>query len=151
MQKKGIHTAIETCGFVQRDMLEEILEATDLVIFDLKHMDAAKHERFVGTSNELILKNLEMIAEQNREVLVRIPLIPGINDTDKNLQESAEFLKGLGIEEVEVIPYHEFASTKYELLGVEYDLKDLEPYTPEQLDSKKRVMAKFGMCVKIGV
>ena len=147
----GIHTAIETCGTVRREILEEILEATDLVIYDLKHMDTKAHERLTGMGNERVLANLERLAALDKETLIRIPLIPGCNDDDDNLRATADSIKRLGIAEVEIIPYHDFASAKYELIDLEYDLKNIKPYTSEQLAPRKRVIEECGVTVRVGV
>lgn len=150
-QKHGLHTAIETCGFVRWDVLAGILQATDLVIYDIKHLDTVQHKKLVGAGNELILKNLEAIAKQNKDILVRIPLIPGLNDSEENLRASAGLIRKLAIEEVEIIPYHEFAAAKYALLDSRYGLGELQPYAPDQLDSKRRVLARSGANVKLAI
>jgi len=151
VKEHNLHTAIETCGHAKWNTFERILEVTDLVIYDLKHMDSVQHKKLVGVGNDLILQNLKKVMKRNKEVLVRIPLIPDINDSDENLQKSAEFMRRLGIEGVEVIPYHEFAATKYELLGIDYVLRVLKTYTSEQLEQKRQRLAKLGIKAKIGV
>ncbi len=150
-QTHGLHTVIETCGHAPWKMMKMIAAVTDLVIFDVKHMDATQHKRLTGVSNKRILQNLRKLREGNHEVLVRLPLIPDINDSTDNLQASADFLRQLGIERVEVIPYHEFAATKYELLGHTYPLHDRKPYTAEQVVEKQQTLAARGFTVKIGV
>jgi pyruvate formate lyase activating enzyme len=151
IKEHNLHTAIETCGHAKWNTFERILEVTDLVICDIKHMDSVQHKKYVGVGNELILKNLKKVMNRNKEVLVRIPLIPDINDSDENLRKSAEFMRRLGIEGVELIPYHEFAATKYELLGIDYVLRALKTYTSEQLEQKKQTLEKLGIKAKIGV
>ncbi len=150
-QTHELHTAIETCGHAPWKTLKEIVAVTDLVIYDVKHMDATQHKKLTGVSNKQILHNLQKLVEENREVLVRLPLIPEINDSTDNLQASADFLRQLGIERVEVIPYHDFAATKYELLGHPYPLHDRKPYTAEHLVEKQQTLAACGFTVKIGV
>ena len=151
VKEHNIHTAIETCGYAQWNEFEKIFEVTDLVIYDVKHTDSSQHMKFVGVGNELILRNLEILVEKGKHVLVRIPLIPGINDSDDNLMKSAELLKQLGVAGVEFIPYHEFASEKNVLIGRDYVLRGLKPYTSEQLEQKTQIMAKQGIQAKIGV
>ena len=99
----------------------------------------------------LILKNLKKIIEKEKEVHVRVPLIPGLNDSEDNLLKIAEFFKHLRLASVEFIPYHEFASTKYELLGMDYSLRALTAYTSEELEQKREKMAKLGIKTVIGV
>jgi pyruvate formate lyase activating enzyme len=151
VKEHNLHTAIETCGHVKWNTFERILAVTDLVIYDVKHMDSVQHEKLVGVGNELILENIKKVLERNAEVLVRLPLIPDLNDSDENLQKSAEFLRRLGIDRVEIIPYHEFAATKYELLGRDYVLRGLKPYTSEQLKQKRQKLAELGIKAKVGV
>lgn len=151
VKEQNLHTAIETCGHAKWDTFERVLEVTDLVIYDVKHMDSIQHKKLVGVGNELILQNLKKVMKRKKEVLVRIPLIPDINDSDENLRKSAEFMRRLGIEGVELIPYHEFAATKYELLGRDYVLRGLKAYTSEQLEQKRQRLEKLGIKAVIGL
>ena len=146
-----LHTAVETCGFAPWETLKNIIEVTDLVICDIKQMDPAKHKELTGKSNLLILENLRRIAAQNANILIRIPLIPGHNDDDENLKETAAFIRTLHIEAVEVIPYHDFAPAKYRLLDEEYGLQELKAYTQDQLRLKKQLLLDHGVDAKIGV
>lgn len=150
-KEHNLHTTIETCGHAPWASLKKILKVTDLVIYDLKHMDSIQHKKFVGVDNVLILKNLKKIIEKEKEVHVRVPLIPGLNDSEDNLLKIAEFFNHLRLTSVEFIPYHEFASTKYELLGMDYSLKALTAYTSEELEQKRKKMAKLGIKIVIGV
>jgi pyruvate formate lyase activating enzyme len=150
-KERGLHTAIETCGAVGWNVLEEIMEVTDVVIYDLKHMDSEAHERLTGVGNERILANFERLAALGCRILVRVPLIPGCNDDDENLRATAGMVRRLGIEEIEIIPYHDFASGKYELLGLQYQLSNVKPYTANQLDLKKQVFLDNGVNARIGV
>jgi len=146
-----LHTAVETCGFAPWEALKSIIEVTDLVICDIKQMDPAKHKELTGKSNVLILENLKRIAAQNTNILIRIPLIPGYNDDDKNLKETASFIQSLHIEKVELIPYHDFAPAKYSLLDAEYGLQELKAYTQDQLHAKKQLLLDLGVDAAIGV
>jgi len=150
-KEHNLHTAIETCGYAKWTEFQRMLKVIDLIIYDLKHMSPRQHTKFVGVDNTLILKNLNRIVEQGKEVLIRIPLIPGINDTDDNLHKTAEFIKSLGEYKVELIPYHEFALTKYDLIGRQYTLHKLQPYTSEQLEQIKEKMNELGVKAIIGV
>jgi pyruvate formate lyase activating enzyme len=146
-----LHTAIETCGYAKWTDFQRMLKMTDVIIYDLKHMSPTQHMKYIGVSNILILKNLTRIVKQGKEVLIRIPLIPGINDTDDNFHKTAEFIKSLGEDKVEFIPYHEFASTKYDLIGRLYTLHKLQPYTSAQLEQIREKMDKLGVKAIIGV
>ena len=132
LKKQGIHTAIETSGYAEWKDFSHILEYTDLVIFDLKHMDSKIHQRLTGVSNKLILENLKRI---KNETIVRIPIIPGYNDSNENMKETASFIKNLKhLREVELLPYNLLAEAKYNFHNTGwYPLKGLKPPTLERL------------------
>lgn len=118
-QAEGIHTCIETTGCAPWDTLERLVAHCDLVLYDLKLMDEAAHCRWVGASNRLILDNAARLAGRN--VQVRVPLIPGITDTDDNLSAIFAFMRRVGLGSVALLPYNAAAGAKYDWLG--------EPYT----------------------
>ena len=132
LKKQGIHTAIETSGYAKWNDFSRILEYTDLVIFDLKHMDSKIHQKLTGVSNKLILENLKRI---KNETIVRIPIIPGHNNSNGNIKETARFIKNLKhLRGVELLPYNLLAEAKYNFHNTgKYPLKGLEPTTPERL------------------
>ncbi len=129
-----LHTIVDTCGHVPWAALESILPYTDFFFYDLKLMDSAKHKRYTGVPNETILENLRRLAEAGAEVLVRMPVIPGINDDEENLRATAEFLAALPRRyDVELLGYHDIAKAKYEALGWTYRLPDTRPPSEETL------------------
>lgn len=117
-KEKGIHTAIETCGYCSRSVLDEILPLTDLFLYDIKIVNALKHEQFTGKSNQEILENMEYLAGKDKPVILRFPLIPGITDTDENLGDIISLMKRLGIKEIDLEPYHSLGNAKYDELGI---------------------------------
>lgn len=125
-KRLNIHTAIETCGYGQWDAIKEIFDYLDQVFFDLKHMDAAEHQRLTGVSNGLILENAKNIAEKMKDVTFRIPLIPGYNDEEENIRRTGEWVKALMTDEndlkVEILPYHALGTDKYTWLDKEYQV-----------------------------
>ena len=129
----GINTAIDTCGFVPWKAYEAVLPYTDIFLYDLKHINAQQHLKFTGQSNERILENLQKLSAAGTRIEIRIPLGPGCNDDQKNLQETAVFLSKLFIEKVRVLPYHALARSKYLALG----LDDTMPQVPSP--DKERV------------
>ncbi len=149
--RKGLHTAIETCGLAPSVVFEDMLQVTELVIFDLKHADTEAHKRLTGAGNEQILSNLERTVARGIDIVVRIPLIPGCNDSDENIAATAGFLRGLRIDSVEIIPYHDFAPAKYGLLDLDYELSEAKAFTEEELEAKQRTFAAHGLEVRIGV
>jgi pyruvate formate lyase activating enzyme len=120
---RGYHTAVDTCGQVPWTSFEASLPLVDLYLYDLKMMDPTKHKHYTGASNHLILENLKKLCQIDKEVWIRIPIIPGINDDAQNLSESAEFIAGLGNKiRVFLLPYHDVAATKYVNVGARYTL-----------------------------
>ena len=121
----GINTAVDTAGNIPWESIEEILPYTDLFLYDLKVMDEIKHKEVTGVSNKIILSNLKELSNRTSEIIIRIPVIPGINNSLKNMQATYNFLKELkGIKAVELIPFHKLGEGKYESLGIEYPAKD---------------------------
>lgn len=115
----GIHQAIETCGYFNWNDVHDIFEKLDFVFIDIKHMDSTKHRELTGQDNGKILNNIKEIGRLNKTVVIRIPLIKGINDSDKNIKETVEFVQenvpgGM----IEILPYHNYGSYKYDALGL---------------------------------
>jgi pyruvate formate lyase activating enzyme len=152
--EEQLHTAIETCGYCSWDTLKKILEYTDLVYYDIKHMDTQKHKTLTGVSNEGILRNLIRVSQEPVDFIVRIPLIPGHNDEERNLRATAEFivkeLDTTRLKRVELLPYHKLGTFKYERLGRAYALKPLEVPNNERMESLKGVFESCGLPCQIG-
>ncbi len=112
----GIHTALDTTGFAPWKAVEHALPCTDLFLYDLKHMDSAEHERVTGVPNEQILENARRIAANGGKLQVRIPVIPGFNDSIENLNATASFCAELGeaVTVVQLLPFHHMGASKYE-------------------------------------
>lgn len=152
-QSEGIPVAIETCGYVPWKCLERVLDNVDLVMFDIKHMDLKIHKELCGRSNQLILKNLKVLSQRNNvEVIVRFPIIPGLNDTKDNINSTARFVASLNdnIKRVEILSYHKFGEKKYKRLEKEYPLAGLEIPSDEQMQDVKRTMEGYGLSIQIG-
>lgn len=151
-QSEGIPVAIETCGYVSWRNLESVLDNVGLVMFDIKHMDPKMHKELCGRSNQLILKNLKHLSQRDDiEVVVRVPIIPGLNDTEDNINNTARFVASLrgNIKRVELLPYHKFGENKYERLGREYALKGLKIPSDERMRDIKRTMEGYGLNIQI--
>lgn len=133
-QEKGVHTAIETTGYAEADILDEVIKHLDLIFMDLKHMDAEEHRKLTGISNEKILANLAAIAEKHDNIIVRIPVIPGLNNSDENIKATAEFVASHGIKKLEMLPYHNLGEVKYGQLGMEYALRDVKTPSDEEME-----------------
>lgn len=147
---RRIHTALDTCGHSEWQQLDRVRASVDLFLFDLKLMDPIKHEQFTGVRNDRILENLRRLAERGSNVTVRIPLIPGVNDDEGNLNAVSKFLVPLGLTRVDLLPYHGIAGGKYERLGLTYRMKDLVPFTTEQLQRVAERLRRDGFHVQVG-
>jgi pyruvate formate lyase activating enzyme len=151
-KRLGIHTAIETCLFAPWNSVELVLPWLDVLYTDIKVMDSGLHRQWTGTDNTLILENLKRIDRSAYpvEIIVRIPLIPGVTDTDKNLSDTVEFLCSIKkLKDIELLPYHRLGTDTYMHLGREYLLKDLVPPSQEKVLERRRYLArlmkKFGI------
>lgn len=119
---RPLHIAVETCGFAPPEVYSGLLARVDMVMTDIKHMDSAVHKRYTGVGNERILANLELLKASEKPFIIRVPVIPGVNDTVENMAATARVLKGAaGLVRVELLRYHETAGAKYELLGKNYN------------------------------
>lgn len=148
-QESGFHTTLDTSGYVPWEVLEKILEHVDLVLFDIKHMDPAMHMALTGGDNKLILENAKRIVQKGRPMILRLPLIPGCNDSEQHIKSVAEFAVQIGTGRIDIVPYHELGTKKYERLGLEYKLTDVKPYKEEQIQAIKQKFESYGLDVSI--
>lgn len=147
----GISTAIETTGFAEWDIFADYLRVTDHVLMDIKNIDNDKHMRFCGQSNERILANARRAAEEHSDLTVRVPVIPGFNDTEAEIAEIAKFAGSLrGVHKLHLLPYHRLGMDKYEALGRKYELKDLQLIEEEKMYRLLETARKFIPDCKIG-
>lgn len=145
----GIHTALDTTGHAPWETLNEILEHTDLVLYDIKHMDPAMHRKLTGVDNALILENAVRIARAGKPLWIRFPLIPGCNDDERNIQATGAFTLELGLRQIDLLPYHRLGAGKYHRLGREYPLPDARPYREEEIERIKALLQALGLEVRI--
>jgi pyruvate formate lyase activating enzyme len=149
-KERGYHTVLDTSGYTERSAFERVLADADLVLYDLKHMDSFTHEEITGVPNGLILANLERAAGSGKTLVVRVPVIPGYNDTPENITAMADYLGGLkGVESVELLPYHNLGAPKYLALGREYPLEGLRTPEPEELQELGSLLETEGLRVVI--
>lgn len=127
-KKQGLHIVIETCGYFPWDSAAEAFHLTDIVYMDIKHLDSAKHKSVIGAENKVILENALHIDQLNKPIRIRVPLIPGFNDSTAAFGPILRFASGLkNLEKVQILPYHRFGVDKYERIGWGYSLTELEP------------------------
>jgi pyruvate formate lyase activating enzyme len=150
-RERGIHTAIETCGYATWKVWEALLPHLDLILYDLKEVDPNRHRRFTGVSNALILDNLRRLARTGKPIVVRRPVIPDYNDSEASIHALARFLEELDtVREVHLLPYHRFGRGKYERLGREYPLGNQPSLSDEDVTGLRDILASYGLQVKIG-
>lgn len=129
-QISDLHTAIETSAYAPPDLFQAVTDRLSFIMMDVKLMDPALHRRYTGVDNRVILENLTRLCRGKKEFVVRIPLIPGVNDSAANLEQTAAFLSGASsLLRVELLPYHQTAGAKYGMLGMEYH-PDFDPSVP---------------------
>jgi len=150
-KKSYIHTAIETCGFIKWEHLETLIEYLDLVYMDVKHMDDKVHKEITGVPNQRILENVRKVAAL-RPLIIRIPIIPGLNDNVENIMATANFAAELGdnLERIELLPYHQFGTQTYDQIGMEYTLGEVDPPTEEHMENLRLMVESCGVSAQIG-
>ena len=148
---QSIHTTVDTCGFGTREYLLSIAPLTDLFLYDLKAIDEVKHLQYTGVSNSSILENLLALGRVHSNIWIRLPLIPGLNDDDGQLEATARFAASIpGVRQINVLPYHKTAIHKFRRLGRPYRLEQIPDPTPEHLERVRQKLGAFGLTVKTG-
>jgi len=142
---EGVHTAVETTGYASPEVFGRVLAASDLLIIDVKHHDTAQHRRWTGVDNALPLRNLATALAAGGPVLVRIPVIPGVNDSSEDAVAFARLLSPLGVREVQLLPFHQFGERKYELLDWEYRMGGVPALHPEDLTEFRGLLNDQGV------
>lgn len=149
---EGIHTAIDSCGYPCTEETLAALDAADLVLFDLKGLNSARHQENTGTGNEEILRTFEHLRATNKPVIVRAPLVPGYNDSPEELAALGLLLReSPNVERVDLMPYHEYGVSKYEEIGLAYPLTGkVEPYSQDQVRQLLEFFRTYHPNVQIG-
>lgn len=130
LKENGVHTAVDTCGFVSRDTLSKVIPYTDVFLYDIKAIDDTVHIRCTGQSNRIILDNLQYLDSIGKHIEIRIPYVPGWNDDQ--IEKIRAFLSDFHtIPQVKVLPYHNYAGSKYEALGLANTLPAVLPSAAE--------------------
>ncbi len=148
--EQGLHTAVDTCGLAPTETVLALAERVDLWLYDLKAIDPVRHEEFTGQPNGLILTNLDALARRGAKVQVRLPLVPGYNDDDENLAQTAAFLRERGLRQVSVLPYHAAADAKYSRLKRQNPMGELRDCPPERAKAAAALLRAAGLDVRIG-
>lgn len=145
LRAEGIHTALETNGYAGEDVFRAVASEADLLLFDVKHYDEKKHLQGTGVSNATILRNLARAVADGIEVLARIPVIRGYNDSPEDAEGFGRLLAGMGIEAAQLLPFHQMGESKYAMLGLAYPLASAAPLHKEDLEGYRQILLSQGM------
>ena len=145
LKENGIHTAVDTCGFVSKETLDKVIHYTDIFLYDLKAYDENVHIKCTGQSNKIILENLKYLDGCGKKIEIRIPYVPKYNDDQ--MEKMGEFLSKLNnVVKVRVLPYHNYAGSKYKSLNMKITLPEILP-TDEEIKSAKETIKTYGLSV----
>lgn len=145
-----VNTAIETSGYGSFENLKQLSRYTDIILYDIKHTDNGMHQRFTGVSNRLILENIKKLSAIHNNIIIRVPLIPNINDDEENIKNTAKLALECSIKEIHLLPYHSLGVDKYRRLQREYELKDLKKQDKAYIEKLKQLVEEFGIKCIIG-
>lgn len=150
-RENGVNTAIETTGFADEAVIRRFLPHLDTVLMDIKHMNSDKHREFTTKPNERILQSARLIAENARRLVIRVPVIPGFNDTEEEVGAIAAFAASLpNVNEIHLLPYHRMGKDKYDGLGRPYPMGDVAPPTAQRMQQLEAVAKRYGLITQIG-
>lgn len=150
-KENGINTAMESTGNAKFEHIQMFLPHLDLYLMDIKHMSSTKHKEYTGVSNELILENARKIAESGTKLIIRVPVIPGFNDTKEEIRAIATFAKTLpNVTELHLLPYHRLGQDKYAGLNRPYALQEAIPLSNERMEELLTVVISCGLESQIG-
>jgi len=146
---RGIHTILDTCGLAAPEVFARVSAQTDLVLYDLKLMGAEAHRRFTGAGNDVILRNLEALAATAKPILVRFPMVPGVNDGEEELAAMTGFLRRIGLRDVDLLPWHSIGREKYKRLGLDGPPGEFAEPSAERVEEVAGALRRAGLRVSI--
>jgi pyruvate formate lyase activating enzyme len=152
-KENGYHTTVDTSGYSPSDRFKKIVPFTDLFLFDIKLLDSVEHQKLTGVSNELILSNYKLIAESGCDYMIRIPIIPGYNDSEDHLFRLKNYIakgKHDNLKKISLLPYHKIGSSKYKRFKIPYKMDNVEQPSSERMQELKTYFSDIGIKVKIG-
>ena len=143
LKEQGIHTAVETTGCVDPEVFHRLAPLFDLLLFDVKHYDTEQHRKGTGVGTEVIQKNLRWAQEQGLNILPRIPVIPGFNAELSDAEGIAVLLQDIGLDRVQLLPFHQMGERKYEFLNRTYEMTGVKALHPEDLTEYQKVFLGY--------
>ncbi|MDR1185601.1 MAG: glycyl-radical enzyme activating protein [Coriobacteriales bacterium] len=150
-KEAGIHTAVDTCGFIPYGAIQKVMPYTDIYLYDLKHMDSDRHRAATGAPNELILKNVRKLASEGGRLHIRIPLIPNVNADQANIEATRDFLLDIkeAVDVIQILPYHNLGTAKWDRLSIEPPKLDTHIPSDEQVTRVVTVFEEAGFEVMV--
>lgn len=152
-KEMGLHTAIDTTGFTTIENLNKVIPYTNLFLYDIKHLDDTIHKEYTGVGNLQILNNLKHVLHSGKEVILRIPIIPGVNDSIDHLKELSALIEGLkapNLKEINILPYHKIGASKYDRFHLKFNKNKFDEPNKESLNYIVEQFEKSNLKVKIG-
>ena len=150
-RSRGIHTAIDTCGYAPREILMTVTPLANLFLYDLKLMEETRHLEYTGVSNKLILENLQWLGQSHDNIWIRVPIIPGVNDGEDQLDALARFSASIpGVRQVNLLPYHMTGVPKFRRLGQAYRLAEVKPPSAEFMAAAVEKFNALGLKARAG-
>lgn len=150
LKEAGIHTALDTSGYAPWQILEQFIPLVDLFLYDIKGLDTPKHTYYMGVSNQLILENLSKLAPLAKEIWLRLPIIPGVNDSPAEITQIGELMRNLQLKRVHLLPYHGLAANKYRKLDMPYTLGDLQAPSDQHMLELQQLLSTQDLDARIG-
>jgi pyruvate formate lyase activating enzyme len=152
-KRNGFHTAVDTSGYSSSENFKAVIPFTDLFLFDIKHLDEKKHIELTGVSNVSILENFRIIVNSGKDMMIRIPVIPGYNDDQLYFKSLRDFITAIdseSIRKINLLPYHRIGSSKYKRFNIQNRMDKVEQPSVERMKELKDYFEKTGIKVKIG-
>lgn len=150
LKERNIHTAIETCGFCTWEIMESIARWTDLVLYDIKHIDDNMHRIYTGQGVDVIHRNLVNLRALQKDVIIRVPLIPGVNDSDETIRGIGELAKTTSITKVHILPFHQAGENKWKAVGKEYHFAQYPPLEESSALRAAQLLCEMGISASVG-
>lgn len=143
LKQHDIHITLDTAGLFNLNEIRPLIDLVDLILYDIKTFDPALHQKLIGTDNKLILDNLYQLSNLGKDIIVRLIVVPTLNDQEEDLRKRLEFITKLPypVKQVDILPYHNLGAGKYEALGLDYPLKDLE------VDNNETILKFYNLSV----
>ena len=149
-KKAGLETALESSMFAEYSSVERVLPHIDIMLCDMKIFDGGRHLEVIGADNSCIKENIRKSAASGTETIIRVPVIPGLNDDEENLMGIGDFALKSGVKNIHLLPYHNYGAGKYRQLDRIYRLDGIPALRKDELRQAKELLEKKGLAVQIG-